>query len=126
MYRVKISNSMNNWLKLNYSIGENASRKILTIELPPRALLHSCDFASEDYYKSFCKQNESFIESKRIIISDSVKESTLKNANIDNALKDKEQAKSKKDIVVNSIENAVNDDDKKLKISVNKIKAKGA
>lgn len=125
MVSVKISNSMNNWLKLNYSIGEGINRKIITIELPPRALLQECNFASEDYYNAFCKQNESFIDEKRVIISNNVKESTLQNASIDNAKKDKKQAISKKDKIVSSIEKAVSDDDKKLSISVKEIK-KGA
>jgi len=117
MLSVKISNSLNNPLKLNYSVMENGLRKILTIELPSRALLHDCYFAKQEYYDAFVKQNECFIASEKIIIGNT-KESKLENANVDNATKEKAMVRKKKNKQVETIENAVSTKNTKLKVSV--------
>lgn len=117
MLSVKISNALNNPLKLNYSVVENDIRKVLTIELPSRALLHNCYFTKKEYYDAFVKQNEPFIASEKIIIGDT-KESALENANVDNNVKDKSNARKKKDTQVKTLENAVSTKNTKLKVSV--------
>lgn len=119
---VKITNTLLNALSLCYRIpskqGERAN-PVLEVSLPPRALLQSVKFPSQEYFEVFKTQNQKLIDNGTIIIGATTAKKAM-DANSKNLEAEKEQVKSKIDRNTQQLQNSASSVKAKMKTEVKK------
>lgn len=89
------------------------------ITMLPRELLKEVAFPDEEHYNAFINQNQSYIDSQKIIIG-KTKDSTAEKINKDNSIKEQKLVDDKKAKAVKNLEAAGTQGKSSLKVQVSR------
>lgn len=124
-YKVKLSNTTNNSISLNYRLPANmgGNNMPLAVIIQPRALLNEITFETEEVYKEVKKQNELFFK-KGYLLEGNVKEKEIISKS-DEISKDKNtNIKNKVDKTTDELKSSADNVNATLEITEEKASAK--
>lgn len=120
-YVAKITNTKVNPLTIYFRVpGENKNRQLISLHIPARALNYPVAFADEEFFNAFKDQNRVYLENETIILGDKIKENKAEKVNQDNANKEVEQVRKKKNKIIKFFEDSLKTDKASMKVNVEK------
>lgn len=124
MKTIKVTSTFDKPVILNYRMPtqtEGRPGPVFQVRLQARALLQEVNFATDNHYNAFINQNKHLIDTEKILIGKTSGAKAERISN-DNKKKEAENAASKVDKVVESIENSAVGIKAKVKSIVSKVK----